>query len=220
MPSRKLKADIGVITVIPEELAAARRSLGISESDRQKGPAGRIYYFGEVARSFAQRPYRIALTCIGTAGTTACAATTSALIHTCHPRFVILVGIAAGVREKTKIGSVILSERVWDYETQALHTGRRGRIQKIPRPNVHQLPFGVVQDITDYLSRSDELTERIARRFLSVVGTSPKQKLYKDKPTVAGRPEVGNATVASGINCFAIQDSFTVSGRAVTGESK
>src|SRR5262245_39375065 len=108
MSPKKLKADIGVITVIPRELEYALKALELPpSSSRQKVRSGRIYYVGDVPQAFGQ-PYRVALTCIGEAGTSECAATTSALIHECHPRIVLLVGIAAGMKKGTKIGTVIL----------------------------------------------------------------------------------------------------------------
>jgi nucleoside phosphorylase len=198
MSRRSLKADIGIITVIPRELESVRVALGFSNLNRSTvRKSGRIYHIGNLESGFDQRPYRVALTCIGDAGTEECAVTATSLIHQCCPRLVLLVGIAAGEKGKTKIGSVILSERVWDYEREALDTGRRGRIKRIPRPNVLSLPFKIQQDIMHYLSM-DGFKARIDQRFQSTGGKYPTQITYKGKPTVISDPEVESATVASG----------------------
>src|SRR5262249_47867573 len=122
------------------------------------------------------------------------------LIHECHPRIVLLVGIAAGMKKGTKIGTVILSERVWDYETEALVTGPGGQIEHSPRPNVGQLSFERRQEIISYLISG--LSDRINQRFNLMGGTYPKLKpstpKRSRKPTIVTRPEVEQATVASG----------------------
>jgi len=171
---------------------------------RRKARGGRIYYFGEAPALFARRPsYRIALTCIGEAGTADCAAATTALIHEYHPRIVILVGIAAGIRDQVSIGSVVLSERVWGYEKQAVLTGRRRRIVSVPRPDAPPIPFFIQQDVTNYISVPG-MEPRIGRRFVELGGEYPKGSATDEArhgrkaKRIADAPDVHFATVASG----------------------
>jgi hypothetical protein len=78
--TRPGRADIGILTVIPSELEWTRKALDIDADERRKLPSGRIYYLGDVPSRFARRAYRVALTCIGDAGTVDCAVDTTALI--------------------------------------------------------------------------------------------------------------------------------------------
>ena len=197
MPKR-LKTDIGIVTVIPEELDWVRQALGIPIDGRIKVRSGLVYYFGDVPTPFAPRPYRVALVCVGEAGTAECASTTTALIHKCRPRLVILVGIAAGVRKKVKIGSVVISERVWGYEKEVLSTGRKGQLKRVPRPSVHPLPFRIQQDVNSYFAiRGRE--ERIDTRFQAIGGFYPRPSRKSGTgDDIASFPEVSFATVASG----------------------
>lgn len=198
MSAKRMKADIGVITIIPEELHWVREALGLRVESRLKVRSGRIYYFGNISALFAPRPYRVALTCIGEAGTPDCSATTAALIHECRPRLVLLVGIAAGIRNEVKIGSVVLSERVWDYEKGAVSTGRRGQLKRIPRPSAPPLPFAIQQDITHYLSVAG-LGNRINSQFKQIGGVYPVSAgTMRRRDPIANSPEVLVATVASG----------------------
>jgi len=51
------------------------------------------------------------VTCIGGAGNPGAAAATASAIAQYDPRAVLLMGIAAGLRGKIRIGEVVLSER-------------------------------------------------------------------------------------------------------------
>ena len=197
------KADIGILTVIPPELEWTRRALGIPLDSRRKARGGRVYYFREVPALFAPKPYRIALTCIGEAGTAECAAAATSLIHEYRPKIVILVGIAAGIKDQVRIGSVVFSERVWGYEKQAVLTGRRRRTVSIPRPDAPPLTFMIQQDVTNYISIAG-MEQRIDRRFVDLGGKYPEASTADDgghrrrAKHIADAPSVHFVTVASG----------------------
>ncbi len=188
------RADIGILTVIPTELEWTRKALSIDAHDRRKVPSGRIYYFGFVPSQFAGRDYSIAITCIGDAGTAECAVAATALIKDWRPKLVILVGIAAGLRGQVKVGSVILSERIWSYEKAAVTTAAGGRARKVPRPDAPILPLTIQQDVTCYLSGQDRLQRRLAERFRALGGSYPAIH----SRNVVTAPDVHSATVASG----------------------
>ena len=198
MPTKSFKCDIGIVTVIPEELEWVRRALGIRAESRLKVRSGLVYYFGDLSTPFASRPYRVALVCIGEGGTAECASTTTALIHKCRPRLVMLVGIAAGVRKSVSIGSVIMSERVWGYEKEVLSTGRKARLNRVPRPSVHPLPFRIQQDVNHYFSVPGR-AERIETRFREIRGVYPRpSNKSANRDSIVNSPEMFFATVASG----------------------
>ena len=142
-------AEIVILTVIPAELEAARRVLQIDSSSREKDADGTVYFRGRVRSHLAARDYAIALTCLGGAGNPGAAAATSVAIARYHPRAVLLMGIAAGVRDKVRIGEVVLSDRVVAYEPAALIRSAAGTREQ-PRPEIDRAPHTMIQDVVSY----------------------------------------------------------------------
>jgi nucleoside phosphorylase len=120
-------ADVVVLTVIQAELFAGLDALGIPESAREKDAAGTIYYRGAIRSALARRDLRVAVTCIGGAGNPNAAAAVRDAIAWCRPAAVLLMGIAAGIRGKVRIGDVVLSERVSPMSPARRSWRRTGR---------------------------------------------------------------------------------------------
>jgi nucleoside phosphorylase len=112
--------DVVILTVIPAELDAARRVLKIDDLDREKDTDGTVYFRGAVRSELTGRDYAIALGCIGGTGNPSAAAAATSAIATYRPHVVLLMGIAAGLRDKVRIGEVVLSDRVVAYQPAAL----------------------------------------------------------------------------------------------------
>ncbi len=148
----------------------------------------------------AKLSYRVAITCIGEAGTAECSGAATSLIYDYRPKIVILVGIAAGLKSKTKIGDVIISEIVWGYEKASLDTGYRGKIKLVSRPDVGHVDFSVQQDITSYLSFFEK-EERIGKLFLKMGGIYPQpSEISRAHYTkhVGAKPRIIDGSLASG----------------------
>lgn len=141
--------DIVILTVIPPELEAARRALQIDDLGREKDSDGTVYFHGSVRSTLADRDYAVALGCIGGAGNPGAAAATAGAIARYHPRAVLLMGIAAGIRDKVRIGEVVLSDRVVAYEPAALIRSASGAHQQ-PRPEIDRAPHTMIQDVVSY----------------------------------------------------------------------
>lgn len=151
--------DVLVLTALPVELSAARMAFGID----QDTPAAKT--------DIGQNHWRVQLqtikgtlaTCtiatFGTAGNVDAAATTATLLMEFKPKLVIMIGIAAGMREKTALGDVVIADRVVAYEGAALLAG--GQIEA--RPETYRPVFSVQQDISNYLASSKSATVRIGR---------------------------------------------------------
>jgi nucleoside phosphorylase len=188
--------DIGILTVISAELDAAFHALQIARlRDRKKNSDGTNYWNKIIYSNINNRDFNIVLTCIGSAGNYDAAAATTALIKEFHPRFVILVGIAAGVREKIKIGEVVLSERIVAYESGVLENNKD--VEFIPRPDMNRIDHAVEQDVVAYLSNQRNLDEL----FRTIGGIFPQptsKNTRKYEKYVTTTINVKSATVASG----------------------
>lgn len=141
--------DVVILTVIPAELEAARRVLQIDDGSREKASDGTVYFRGSMRSELAGRGYAVALTCIAGAGNPGAAAATAGAIAKYHPRAVLLMGIAAGIRDKVRIGEVVLSDRVVAYEPAALIRSASGAAVQ-PRPEIDRAPHTMIQDVVTY----------------------------------------------------------------------
>ncbi|HRI71740.1 MAG TPA: protein kinase, partial [Polyangium sp.] len=182
--------DVVILTVIPCELQAVLNTLALS--NRWTEEMGTVYYRGTVHSALSGRALQVAATCIGHAGNSAETAAVCNAIAQWQPQAVLLVGIAAGLRDRLRLGRVVLSDRVIAYEHAAV-LDRSGSSHQQPRPEGSRLPHMMVQQLASYEPKSARLTERFlraGRRFPSV-GSDESDK-------VATSIQVTRATIASG----------------------
>jgi len=188
--------EIVVLTVIPAELEAARRVLQIDDDSREKDPDGTVYFRGAVRSELAGRDYTIALTCIGGAGNPGAAAATSGAIARYRPRVVLLMGIAAGVRDKVRIGEVVLSDRVVAYEPAALIRTASGTKEQ-PRPEIDRAPHTMIQDVVSYRAEPARLRAAFERAG-GAVPAAPDGREDEFRAHVASVITARLGTIASG----------------------
>ena len=194
--------DVAILTVIPAELFAALDALGISsESARERSADGTVYYRGAIRSELRHRDYRLVVTCIGGAGNPGAAAATRDVISAYRPRAVLLMGIAAGIRGKVRIGNVVLSERVVAYEPAALIRTADGKSIEQPRPEIDRAPHAIQQDVTNYrfnAERAGAIFLHAGGVYLQPVEGEPEDKVKTFREHVAQAITVRVGTVASG----------------------
>jgi len=152
-------AGVLFLTALPIELAAMLEVLGCSEVPSGRGSAGINYWKAKVDRGDGSS-HLVALASFGAAGNADAAAVTTALIADQQPCAVIMVGIAAGMRDKCALGDVVISERVVAYEGAAMMVGPKGA-RVVQRPETYRTSVPLMQDVTAYLASSDVLTNRL-----------------------------------------------------------
>ena len=149
--------DVLVLTALPIELNAARMAFGIDEET----PAAKTDIGQNHWRAQVQTNKGTLATCtiatFGTAGNVDAAAITATLLMEFKPKLVVMIGIAAGMREKTALGDVIIADRVVAYEGAALLDG--GKTEA--RPEIYRPVFSVQQDIANYLASAKSASARI-----------------------------------------------------------
>lgn len=189
-------ADVAILTVIPAELHAALAAFGIPETSRRKDRSGTVYYYGQVASQLGGRPFSVVVGCIGMAGNPSAAAAAAEFIQIHQPRAFFLLGIAAGIRGKVKIGEVVFSDRIVAYEPAALvREGAQSWAE--PRPEMDRLPHAMNQDLMAYRADPARLAERVQRLGLQVPRPPPGQEAEFQRH-VAGAAALRIATIASG----------------------
>lgn len=191
----KSSVDVLVLTVIQPELDAALGALGIAEGSRTTID-NMVYYQGYIQSERMGRDYHVVVTCIGSAGNPRAAAATAAAIAAQRPRAVLLMGIAAGVRDKIRIGEVVLAERVVAYEPAALLRDKDGAREQ-PRPEIDRPELGMLQGAVAYRSPPD----RLRQLFERAGGTIPAPMVDKEaeyRKHVADSLGAKLGTIASG----------------------
>lgn len=191
--------DIAVLTVIPEELKWALRGLGILDSDETRAKVHQTYYWsGKVRSRLAARDLDVVLTCIGQPGNYDASAATMEILIEYRPKLAFLTGIAAGLRDKVKIGEVVVSERVWGYEP-GVEVQKGNEETFIPRPDSDRIDHRLLQDIARYQALLD--TDRIEATFRALNGvypSAPEKQIQEFRLHVAEKAGIRVATIASG----------------------
>lgn len=123
-PAAKQHKDVAIMTVIRPELCGVLRALGRphdAPEDDRAGPFG--YWFADL-RCVSGRVLSVVVTMVGRPRNVPCAVAVSQLLSRFDVGLLMLVGIAAGVRAKTRLGDVVYAERVYDYEHKRLEVSQ------------------------------------------------------------------------------------------------
>lgn len=190
--------DALVLTALPVELGAVRSVLGFNAVAPSSTPGHTQYWTGRVDGRV------IAVACFGAAGNVDAAASTTELLNHLKPRAVVMVGIAAGMRDKCCLGEVVLSERIVAYEGAAL-VARGGETSTSPRPDQYRLAHALKQDLSAYLSDPAAARSRLSALALQVGLVLPEAA---DAGPVASDPLPRLATVGSGEKLIRDPDRF------------
>lgn len=183
--------DVIIVTVVPDpELRAAARIFDLDLDQPNYIDASGVRFWN-IALETAEhlRPLRLLITCIGDAGTADAGAFCGRLFERFPPRIALLSGIAAGIREKVKLGDCVIANLVMGYETERLTIDG-------PEPRFAWLapPYRMRHELT-YLRMLAK--ERFAKYF----------ELAQDKLSAAESPqqilpEIHIGTIASGNKLF------------------
>lgn len=109
---RNYMYDLAVICALPEELEHVNKSL--IDVKQIRAPFDDFIYF-EGCYEKQGNLVRVIATCSTQMGMVAASTLTTKLIYNFCPRYVVMTGIAAGVKGKTNMGDAIVAEYTWDY---------------------------------------------------------------------------------------------------------
>ena len=128
--------DFGIITALDTELYAVKSILDTYE---QKKVGATTYYLGEINSN--NRSFKIALAKTFKMGNVSAALTTQELIHNFDPNYIIMIGIAGGIkRDKLELGDVVVADLVIDYEYSKILPESYE-----PRIDAHQTDYSIVE---------------------------------------------------------------------------
>lgn len=181
--------DLLVITAIAIELAAAKKVFGIADDVPARYTAQRVQYW-PVTIQRPDGPLSCVIASLGDAGNVNASGITMLLLSELKPKKVLMMGIAAGLRDKMSLGEVIVSERVVYYEGGAALDG--GILA--PRPDIQRPGLPTLQDMNAYFGTAS-LSDRLQAQA-DELGFSMPAKSKAGK--VSARLAVSPATIASG----------------------
>ncbi|OIR02210.1 5'-methylthioadenosine/S-adenosylhomocysteine nucleosidase [mine drainage metagenome] len=187
-----LPPDVLVLTALDIELAAAKLAFGIAEDAVPTPTSIGVHVWKVPVNRVDGGTASCVIACFAGAGNLDAASITSTLLAELKPGNVMMLGIAAGMRDKCALGDVVLVERVVAYEGAALLAG--GEVEA--RPEITRLGMRVRQDVSSYLSNIQSLGRRLAKsyEFLEIVfpehsDAGPVTKEIMPKPVTAGSGE-------------------------------
>lgn len=181
--------DVLILTALPIELAAAKLAFGIKDAISPRKSANGIHFWPIIIpRQDGQLSCVVAS--LGGAGNVNASSITTQLLSELRPKKVLMMGIAAGMREKMTLGEVIMSERVVYYEgAAALEGGKFAARPEIQRPGL-----STQQDLNSYFA-TYSLPERLQERAATLGFAMPTESKAGD---VAAKLMVSLATIVSG----------------------
>jgi len=112
---RDRRIDAGIITIIPKEVEAVFNIFNINPDEFIHLNKPFDYWESKIYSPLNNKDIRIIVTFLsGTAGNTESGITTAFFLRDWRPKIMCLVGIAAGVEGKVKIGDVIIPDKIHD----------------------------------------------------------------------------------------------------------
>lgn len=187
-----------IMSVIPVELFNLLDTLRIP-IEGKKPFSGSYYYWESTQSSTAHGQFEILVCASGRAGNLDMAVLAANAIQQLKPDFAILLGIAGGIRGKTKIGQTIFGDKIVHYEPAALIADAKGERQE-SRSDMTDLDVGVGQMLTAYLADKQALVRIGAdEHFPRRDALPPELTVRPDvQENVADDPSVNFAAFASG----------------------
>lgn len=110
----KYDYDVAIITAVEVETKAVKRLCdNWHTSYKETDPT--VYYFSEFNRN--DRKIKVVTAQQSEMGMAAASTLTSKIMHHYKPKYIIMVGIAAGVGKDKNFGDIIVASEVWNYSS-------------------------------------------------------------------------------------------------------
>lgn len=123
--------DVGIITIVPTEVEALFDTLAISRERYEPVESPLRYWRASYRSTYSRRSLSIVVSILGgEAGNTEAAIATAHFLRDWYPKLMCLVGLAAGIEGKMRIGDVVIPNKVHDRTIKVFENGRyriRGR---------------------------------------------------------------------------------------------
>jgi len=120
----KQAIDVGIITVIPHEITALLKMFGVNKSRIIRIGKYQECWLTEVLNNRSKKKFTVVIGFLsGESGNIESSITTNNFLRHWNPKMMCLVGIAAGIKGKVKIGDVVIPNSVLDRTIKVFDKG-------------------------------------------------------------------------------------------------
>ncbi len=194
--NRTYNYDIAVICALTEELELVKRGITDIVECHFKNDK-HIYYQGYFMKG--SKKIRVVCTQSTHMGMVSAAMLTTKLIYTFTPKYLVMTGIAAGIKGKVNIGDAVVAEYVWD------HGAGKDAVDgtdEVHHNTIEQIAIDT--DMTNHAQRLQADTEVLSSIKEQFAGHKPDHPLQIHIGAVA----TGSAVIASSDKVKEIQDQI------------
>ncbi|QSV45436.1 hypothetical protein [Geobacter benzoatilyticus] len=218
LDGHKNSYDVLILAIVPIEFITIKQYLNLKEEDNQE-LSFKNYRFWEcdIYNNREKRNLRCLVTMIGDATNPRSAIATNSALSRFKFDLAILVGIAAGPKEETKLSDVIIANQIIDYENKRLEPDKiknRPEPQSINSGLRKQVGFFITSDII----RDGAFAKAYREQEQSVVSSIlPDREVgpeIKFAPILAG-----DKLLADGLTIESLIDQYHDKARAVEMEA-
>ena len=161
---QKQKIDVAIVTIKERELLAAKLAFDIDlTKPEDRNINGFRYWFGKIDRDGNRRNLSVVVTMVGKERNVSCSIACQRLFNAFEVGGCFLVGVAAGVRDRTEIGDVVCAEMVVDYEHQRLEPDGPKK-----RPDSYRLQPVMERNLAHFSPRRSGWRNRLSKDLTSV----------------------------------------------------
>lgn len=174
----KPRADIAIITIKKPELLAVKIALGI-DLENKLGDweyRGYRYWKSNLPCKWKEDEMSVVLTMVGQDRNLPCAHACHYFINKFDVGTFVLIGMGAGVKEKVKLGDVVVGETVYDYEGARLE-----KTGSVKRP----IPYKINSQLSRSLEYYDPFQSKWKENFMA---------RFEELKSITDVPELGNWT--------------------------
>ena len=128
--------DFLIITAIRVERDAVLKQLGCNTESEEDGDLSYYRCTLNTDSNYSEEILEVAVTMLSQVGNTHAAEHTARCIRCLSPDFVVMVGIAGGIRDKVNLGDVVVSKKIVSYEyTKVTASGyeQRNEVESVDR---------------------------------------------------------------------------------------
>lgn len=184
------EVDVAIITLKQPELHAAKIAFGLPPTEHPtREEKGFLYWEGDYPLARTGETENFVLTVVGEDRNVPCSNCVHLLLRLYRPKMIFLVGMAAGNQDKLKLGDVVVSELVIDYEGGRMEPSG---FKKRPKPfNLERRLKILLTDYDPDLTKWEELF-RMSLETLRGLKTKPH-----DLPA-SWKPKLNPAVILAG----------------------
>lgn len=194
--------DIAIITAINKpELSRVKEIIeDIERLPVEKDPT--IYHKGHFNRNNGDK-ISVVVGCDDKMGMPAASSLSMKMIYNFRPKYLVMLGICAGIEGKVKLGDILVADLVWDYGSgkYELIKPLNGQPKQVFIPYINQIQLDVhVEGILKSICSEGKYVDEIQSNWNKVEKKVPGKLRAKSGPFASGSAVIADENIVSQIN--------------------